>query len=200
SCRARATDSASSSTTRRSARRQETPGGAGGKVAVVRSNLLASRATSLGRLRPAPHPPRRGSLAAPPAAGTARGAEAPCASGRATARRIRSRRQPSPRPHPAARVGDVFRPELRFGEGADVFGEAVEEGEVLAEVAHARFEHDVAHADIGVARDLVGDESRRPDEVGRTFPWRLVADSIARANREDQIGAEATQRLALLED
>src|SRR5439155_1027885 len=124
SCRARATDSASSSTTRRSARRQETPGGAGGKVAVVRSNLLASRAASLGRLGPAPHPPRRGSLAAPPAAGTARGGEAPCASGRATARRIRSRRQPSPRPHPAARVGYLFRPELRFGEGGGVFAEA----------------------------------------------------------------------------
>ena len=71
---------------------------------------------------------------------------------------------------------------------------------MLAEVAHARFEHDVAHADIGVTRDLVSDESRRPHEVGRTFPRQLVADSIARANREDQIGAEATQRLALLED
>src|SRR5207245_3160729 len=47
---------------------------------------------------PGPHPPRRGSLAAPPAAGTTRAAEAPCASGRATARRIRSRGMPATAP------------------------------------------------------------------------------------------------------
>src|SRR6266568_1689203 len=43
--------------------------------AVVRSNLLASRATSLGRLRLPPHPPEAGGApAAPPAAGPARAA------------------------------------------------------------------------------------------------------------------------------
>jgi len=36
-------------------------------------NLLASRATSLGRLRLAPHPPRRGSLAQPAAQAGSRG-------------------------------------------------------------------------------------------------------------------------------
>jgi len=68
-------------------------------------NLLASRATSLGRLRLAPHPPRRGSLAAL-LRRTARAAEAPCASGRATARRIRSRGHACPSPA-AARWGSL---------------------------------------------------------------------------------------------
>src|SRR5712691_10432446 len=68
--------------------------------ALAGSYLLASRATSLGRLRLAPHPSRRGSLAAL-LRRTTRAAEAPCASGRATARRIRSRRLPAA-PHPPA--------------------------------------------------------------------------------------------------
>src|SRR5207244_10848473 len=45
-----------------------------------------------------------------------------------------------PLPHPASAGPRAA--ELRFGEGADVFGEAVEEGEVVAGVAHAGFEQD----------------------------------------------------------
>src|SRR5262249_41768152 len=81
-----------------------------------------------------------------------------------------------------------------------LFREAVEEGEVLAEVEHARLEYEVTHADVGVARDLLGDERGRPHETGPAFPRRLVANAVARADGEDQIGAEPPQRLALLED
>src|SRR5206468_3856955 len=92
------------------------PGGAAGewrRQACPRAlNLLASRATSLGRLRLPPHPPEAGGALAALLRRSARAAETPCASGRATARRIRSRGHACrrhPRGYPVSPSG------LRFG-------------------------------------------------------------------------------------
>src|SRR5262249_21672760 len=70
------------------------------------------------------------------------------------------------------------------------------EGEVLLEAPERRFQHDVAHADAGVAGDLLDDEGGRPDQAGRGTGGGLIAHGEARARREGGAGPGASHAAA----